>query len=195
MSRIRSARLVTAILALAASSAFAQVFERPEPPKPMANVGGVTEQNDVQVCGSSAGATRTRAGCELETETVRLERELKFSIELAPLPKAECEAVATTEYRQQNTVARVDSTLELRDCSAAASGEFTFLVSVRDGSGTLKPLEFKETWQRSDDRAVQFAADYAIGEDVELVSVRMRGLTCTCADPPSTDPPSEDPAP
>jgi hypothetical protein len=34
------------------------------------------------------------------------------------------------------------------------------------------------------DRDVSFSADYPIGDDVELVSVRLRNLTCTCADPP-----------
>jgi hypothetical protein len=192
MRRIRSAAcLAPAVAALAAASAFAQVFDRPPPPPPVPNAGGVNEQNDVQICGNSTGATRTRPACDLEEiETVVIEQELRLSIDLAPLPQvAECEAVATTEYRQQNTIARVASTIELRDCSVAASGEFTFFVSVRDDSGEIKPLEFKETWQRGDDRDVEFAADYAIGEDVELVSVRMRGLTCTCADAPSTAPP------
>jgi hypothetical protein len=125
---------------------------------------------------------------------VRLEQELTLSIELAPLLlKTQREAVATTEYRQQHTIARVASTLELRDCPAAASGEFTFQVSVQDDSGEIKPLQFKETWQRSDDRDVQFAADYPIGDGVELISVGMRGLTCTYAEAPSTGPRSEEP--
>ena len=42
-------------------------------------------------------------------------------------------------------------------------------------------------WQRTDDADVTFTADYPIGENVELLSVRLRGLTCTCADPPAED--------
>jgi hypothetical protein len=44
-----------------------------------------------------------------------------------------------------------------------------------------------ETWQRDDDKDVSFSADYPIGENVDLVSARVRGLSCTCADPPAAD--------
>jgi hypothetical protein len=52
---------------------------------------------------------------------------------------------------------------------------------VRDESGEVKSLEFNETWQRSDAKSVVLEADYPIGENVELVNARVRGLTCTCA--------------
>jgi len=50
-------------------------------------------------------------------------------------------------------------------------------------------------WQRSDDQDVSFTSDYPIGDDVDLVSVRLRGLSCTCGDPAQTDAPALAPAP
>jgi len=53
-----------------------------------------------------------------------------------------------------------------------------------------KPIEFSETWQRNDNENVTFAADYPIGDNVELVSARVRRLSCTCADPAKEEEPS-----
>jgi len=116
--------------------------------------------------------------------TAPAEQELNVSIQVpAPaLVSAQCAATATTEYRQLNTIARVNSALSISEC-AAASGAFTVAVRVRDESGADKVLEFSEAWQRSDDQDVKFTADYPIGENMELMSTRIRGLTCTCADP------------
>ena len=83
-----------------------------------------------------------------------------------------------------NTIARVNSTLKIADCTVA-SGAFSVALRIRDESGAEKPVEFNETWQRSDAQDVKFAADYPIGENVELLSVRMRRLSCTCADDPA----------
>ena len=184
MSRIQ----VTALIALSAlalpGSALAQRFEmRPDPP-PLSNPGGVNQDNDVQICGSSGGGSRVRENCESpETTTLRLEQTLKLSIELPAIPSAQCAATTTTEYQQRNDAARVDGAISISDCTAAA-GAFKVAVRVKDESGEDKLLEFDETWQRSDDTDVSFGADYPIGDNVELVSVRVRGLTCTCADAP-----------
>jgi hypothetical protein len=59
---------------------------------------------------------------------------------------------------------------------------------VKDDGGQERPLEFSETWQRGTDDDVSFAGDYPIGENVELVSLRLRDLTCTCGDPPKEEP-------
>jgi hypothetical protein len=152
----------------------------------LSNPGGVNQDDDVEICGSgSGGASRLRENCELETETLRVEQTLKLSIELPAIPSAECAASTTTEYQQWNTAARVSGAISISDC-AAASGAFKLAVRVKDDNGE-KVLEFDEAWQRSDNRDVSFGADYPIGDDVELVSVRVRGLTCTCADPPATE--------
>jgi hypothetical protein len=141
------------------------------------------------VLASSATAQRAaQRAREQPGATARTEQEIKLSIELPPLPSAQCEAVVSTSYHQRNTVARVESTIKVSDCAAAA-GEFTLTLRVRDDGGEIKLLELGETWQRSDDRDVSFTKDYPIGENVELVSARVRGLSCTCADPPGDSQP------
>jgi hypothetical protein len=129
------------------------------------------------------------AQAQREPTTVRVEQEIKIPIELPALASAQCEAAAESEYQQRNTLARLISTIAVADCTAA-SGTFTATVRVRDESGEIKPLEFSETWQRSDDQPVKFTKDYPIGENVELVSVRVRGLRCTCADAPAQPSPA-----
>jgi hypothetical protein len=116
-----------------------------------------------------------------ESATSRTEQEIRFSIEVPALPNAQCEATTSTSYDQRNTVARVESTIAVEGC-AAAGGNFTVAVRVRDDNGTQQTLEFEETWQRTDDQDVRLAADYPIGENVELLSVRVRGMSCTCAE-------------
>jgi hypothetical protein len=118
-----------------------------------------------------------------EPATVLTEMEFKTLIEAPPLPNTQCEAVASISYHQRNTVARVETTIEVADCTKAA-GELTVALRVRDESRAIKPLEFSATWQRSDDQNLSVTADYPIGENVELMSVRVRGLRCRCADPP-----------
>jgi hypothetical protein len=181
---------VTVLLALSAlaiptSRVFAQVFERPAgEPAPRSNPGGVTENDDLQLCGSSAGASRVRSNCEEpETTTLRFEQTLKLLIDVPAILTAQCAATTTTEYQQRNMSARVAGAIAISDCTAAA-GEYKVAVRVKGESGQVQVLEFSETWQRSDDRDVTFSADYPIGENVELVSVRLSNLTCTCGDPP-----------
>jgi hypothetical protein len=127
----------------------------------------------------AAGAVAQERSRGNET-TIRTEQELKFSFELDTPPSAQCEAITETSYHQRNTAARVEMTVKTDDCAAAA-GEFKVTVRVKDESGEIKPLEFEGTWQRSDAADVALATDYPIGENVELVSARVRGLTCRCA--------------
>jgi hypothetical protein len=129
--------------------------------------------------GSDGGRAAERRAREQADAAVRTEREIKLSIELPPLPSTQCEAVASTSYQQRNTVARFESTIKVSDCAAAA-GEFTVTLRIRDDAGGIKMLELDETWQRSDDQDVSFTKDYPIGENVELVGARMRGLSCAC---------------
>jgi hypothetical protein len=81
-------------------------------------------------------------------------------------------------------VARVESTIRVQACTVA-SGEFTVTLRIRGEDGEIKVLEQSETWARTDDMDVSLVADYPIGENVELVSARVRGRRCTCADPPA----------
>jgi hypothetical protein len=94
-----------------------------------------------------------------------------------------CEASTLTEFQQRNNLARVSGTVSISMCPAGTTGAFTLVARIRDDAGEIRPIEFNETWQRADDADYVFNADYPIGDNVELVSVRVRGLTCTCAEP------------
>jgi hypothetical protein len=174
MSRIPATAVLWSLAALA-SGAAAQ----------LSNEGRVREQADVQTCGSSGGGTRARANCELaEPATTRTEQEIRITIEPKPLSNAQCEAVTSTSYHQRNTVARIEGAIQVKAC-AAASGKYTVAVRVRNDAGEVETLEFPETWERSDARDVALQEDYPIGENMELMSIRVRGLSCTCADAPA----------
>jgi hypothetical protein len=94
----------------------------------------------------------------------------------------QCEASTLTEYQQRNNVARVTGTVSVAACPAGTTGTFTLVARLRDDSGESKTVEFLETWQRDDTGDHTFNTDYPIGEDVELISVRVRNLKCTCAE-------------
>jgi hypothetical protein len=190
---------LTALLALSAlafpSSAAAQVIFGPgmQGGADRANQGRATDRGDIYHCVAAPGGSRVRENCEAETETVHLEQEIRLAIKLAPPPSAlQCSASTTTSSQQRDTIARVSSTLEIRDCTVA-SGAFTVALLVKDENGQDKPLQFSETWQRSEDADVLFTADYPIGENTELVDVRLQGLKCTCGDPVTVEPPPVEP--
>jgi hypothetical protein len=94
----------------------------------------------------------------------------------------QCEATTLTEYQQRNNVARVTGTVSLAACPAGTAGTFTLAVRVRDDSGESRTIEFAEAWQRDDTQDHTFNTDYPIGDNVELMSVRVRNLKCTCED-------------
>lgn len=188
-----TAFLALSALAVPASTALAQTIFGPgmQGVAPRANQGGVHEK-DVPTCQASGGGSRMKANCDLEPSTareeaaLRTERELRISIGPRPMPTAQCGATTTTEYEQRNTIARVNGTLEIADC-AAASGALRIALRVRGENGEIKPLEFSETFERNDDQHVKFTAEYPIGENAELISVRVRDVDCTCTDAASED--------
>jgi hypothetical protein len=94
----------------------------------------------------------------------------------------QCEATTLTEYQQRNNVARVNGTVSLAACPAGTTGTFTLVARVRDDSGESRTIEFAEAWQRDDTEDHTFDTDYPIGDDVELMSVRVRNLKCSCAE-------------
>jgi hypothetical protein len=87
-------------------------------------------------------------------------------------------------YEQRNTMARVDSTVAVASC-AAASGEYKVTVRIRNEHGAVETLEFPQTWQRAEPGDAAATTDYPIGDNVELVGVRVSGVRCTCADAPA----------
>jgi hypothetical protein len=95
----------------------------------------------------------------------------------------QCKASTYTEYQQLGNVARVTGTVSISACPAGTAGKFALVARVKDDAGTSRPIEFSEMWESPDAKDYVFFADYPIGDNVFLESVRVRNLTCTCADP------------
>ena len=91
-----------------------------------------------------------------------------------------CKAKVTLEYSQYNTEAGIKGLIENPDCGAS-SGGYTLAIRVRDDDGNFANFEHEETWGRDDDQPIAFDRRYPIGENVDLIRVRARGITCICA--------------
>jgi hypothetical protein len=151
---------------------------------------GRVQGGRAETCHARAGGSRIRSNnCETEApRTVRAEHEVTVRVELPGPRGPQCEATALTEYSQRGPTARVTGTVSIDVCPAGTTGTFTLVARVRDATGEITSIEFDETWQRDDAEDVKFAGDYPIGANVELVSARVRGLTCTCAASPASAP-------
>jgi hypothetical protein len=118
---------------------------------------------------------------ELEDEFDRARgTTIRMPIPVFTLKGTPCEASTYTEYEQRGNVARVTGTVSISACPAGTAGKFALVARVRDEAGAVTPIEFSEIWQSDDPVDYMFYADYPIGDDVFLESVRIRNLTCTC---------------
>ena len=116
-----------------------------------------------------------------EEEESKRKNEIRYEITFSTTPPAEARCTASLEYefRQKNTVAAVDTTITNADCGASR-GEYTMRVRFRDESNELQTLEYPEIWQRDDDQPIKTYAEYAIGDNVDLISVGSRKIRCFC---------------
>jgi len=108
---------------------------------------------------------------------------IRMPIPVFPLKGLQCRAGTWTEYEQVGNVARVTGKVSISACPAGTTGKFALVARVRDEAGASTPIEFSEMWQSADAQDYIFYADYPIGDDVFLESVRVRNLTCTCEGP------------
>ena len=121
---------------------------------------------------------------ELENEFNRARgATVRIPIPVFTLKGPQCEASTYTEYEQIGNVARVTGTVSISACPAGTTGKFALVARVRDDAGTTTPIEFSEMWESPDAQDYIFFADYPIGDNVFLESVRVRNLTCTCEGP------------
>ena len=95
-----------------------------------------------------------------------------------------CFPSTSVEYQQSNTLAQVTGVISVDDC-AAASGTYRVSLVVRGNDGSSETLQFEESWARDDAAPIQIEKDYAIGENVDLLRVRVRSKRCVCAEPAS----------
>jgi hypothetical protein len=197
MSRIHvTALLAFSTLALPVSIAWGQTTQAVSSVSPTSSQGSATERNVTQ-CAAAPGGSRMRSrrnSSECETAAapagaaVRTEQQLNVSLEVPQADALQCEATTLTEYSQRNNIARVTGNVSIANCPAGSAGTFDVVARVRDESGEIKPIEFAEKWQRDDAGDAPFTGDYPIGENVELMSVRIRNLKCTCAEAPEAAP-------
>ena len=131
-------------------------------------------------------ATRARESCDPKQVVVRLEKELKVSLDLPPVKVVHCAATIEVAYTQRDSTVAVEGLIENDSCGAS-SGDYKLVVSIRNKNGEPQTLEFFESWQRQDDQPVTFLGAYPIGENVDLVRVRPVQLRCTCADVPDVE--------
>jgi hypothetical protein len=115
-----------------------------------------------------------------ESSTARVEKEITITAEL-PAPRPACGVDISVQYFQANTVAKVESTVAVEGCPVAAV-EYTIVARIRDESLEVKTLEFNETFRPGDAQTFTREVGYPIGENVELLSVRARGMRCTCVE-------------
>ncbi|MBT8079633.1 MAG: hypothetical protein KJO31_13730 [Gammaproteobacteria bacterium] len=92
-----------------------------------------------------------------------------------------CEAKLNIEYFQRGENAQVSSTLDNTQC-AASHGSYSIQVRYRGADGKLQTRDYEESWSRDDAEPVVLTKQYFVGQDVDLVRVRSRRLTCVCGD-------------
>jgi hypothetical protein len=129
----------------------------------------------------AVGVGSTQAILAQEEDESKRSHEIgvKMTIRTTPPDEQKCEATIYFQFRQKNTVAVVNSTLTNTDC-AASSGSYSVLVRFKDEHDEMQSLEYPETWQRDDDKAIETHREYFIGDNVDLVTIRSRKLRCVC---------------
>jgi len=152
---------------------------------------------DVPHCQAGPGGSRIRSrkaedNCVAAAEaTMQAEKQAKALREAQLAEALQCAATTVTEYSQQASVAHVTGSVSILSCPAGSVGTFDVVALVKDKSGASKPIEFHEMWERHDAGDAHFAGEYPIGDDVELVNVRIQNLKCTCAGLPGAAPSSD----
>ena len=114
------------------------------------------------------------------TMTIEVKKTITFEARVGG-----CEANLALEYWQKGDQAEVDMVLNNNECPAS-SGEFTIQVRYRTEDGELVTDEYPEMWSRDDDQPLEMSRLYPIGDNVDLIRVRSRRLSCTCTAPPPT---------
>ncbi len=98
-----------------------------------------------------------------------------------------CRASAALDYFQRGAEAEAEITVDTPHCRGA-SGSFVVEVTIKaDAADETEKLAFAETWKRDDDQAVVMQRRYSIGDNVQLLRIRLRKLTCSCNEETSVD--------
>ncbi len=111
-----------------------------------------------------------------DTMTIEFSKTIKLDMHMGG-----CQANLQIEYWQKGDIAEVNSTLTNPDCGAS-SGDYTISVRYRDDDGEMTTDEYQETWEREDPEPIATTKQYEIGDNVDLIRVRSRKLSCACTD-------------
>ena len=124
-------------------------------------------------------ATAAADDREIEAKSATFSKTFEMKVEQH---STECGANAALEYSQHGGEVEVEATIENYDC-AASFGEFTIEATVRvDGKKDPDKLSFPETWSRDDENPVVITKRYPIGDNVDLMRVKVRKLRCECSE-------------
>lgn len=133
----------------------------------------------IAACALIAIALTATAGDETDRNSVSFSKKLEMKAEPPPL---NCVASVSLDYFQKGATAEVEMVIENTACEAA-SGTFVIEATVRvDGKQEAQKLRFPESWQRIDSAPLTFARSYPIGDNADLLRVRIRNLKCVCGD-------------
>lgn len=108
------------------------------------------------------------------------EKKYKMTIEATQGAKR-CHSRTSIEYQQRGDIALVNGEVTVESCTVA-TGEYTISLRLKDDSGEIRNLEFVNTWRKNDAAPVEFANEYSIGDNVDLIRVRARRTQCICED-------------
>lgn len=111
-----------------------------------------------------------------------LEKPYTVKIEAKPHENYRCKVNVTVDYLQRNNIAHVESVVTNNDCGAS-SGTYVIALRFLDESQSSQEIEFKESWQRTDEQSLTLVKEYPIGDNVDLRRVRAKNLSCTCVEP------------
>ncbi len=115
---------------------------------------------------------------EFEAESKAFEKRVPVNLEYGA---GGCKAELRLEYFQKGADAHVKTMLSNEECGAS-SGNYTIRIRYTDAQGNLNRVEYEETWNRDDDVVVTSETDYFVGDDIDLVRVNSRGLSCICTE-------------
>lgn len=120
---------------------------------------------------------------EYEVESKTFEKHIPVKLEYGA---GGCKANLHIEYFQKGTDAHVKTMLSNEECGAS-SGDYTIRIRYKDAQGELGLVEYEEAWTRDDDVTVTNEKEYFVGDDIDLVRVNTRRLSCSCTEAQSQE--------
>ena len=113
---------------------------------------------------------------EYQVESEEFEKRVPVTLEYNTVA---CKADLRLEYLQKGLNAHVKTTLSNEECDASF-GNYIVRIRYKDAQGEIDQVEFEETWIRNGDADVTSEKDYFVGDDIDIVRINTRRLSCSC---------------